>query len=106
MVSSLYDLHVTTKTYNARELLDLGARRTLFVDNAYDPSVHRPLDLSPEEREALSAALRQLLSGQILPRANSSSWRDAGIRENVDDEDELCYCATARPRNTPGASRA
>ena len=61
---------------------------------------------TPAEREALASALRQLLAGRILPRAYSSAWRDAGIRENVDDEDELGYWATARPRSTPGASRA
>lgn len=46
----LYDLHVTNKSYNARELLELGARRTLFIVNAYDSNTHRPIELTPEER--------------------------------------------------------
>lgn len=43
---SLYDLHVTTKSYNVAELKALGAREVLFIDNAYDPAVHRPMQLS------------------------------------------------------------
>jgi hypothetical protein len=46
----LYDLHVTTKSYNVSELKELGARDVLFVDNAYDPHTHRPLSLTPEEK--------------------------------------------------------
>jgi hypothetical protein len=45
-----YDVHVTTKSYNVQELLDLGAREVQFVDNAYDPATHRPLELTEEER--------------------------------------------------------
>lgn len=47
---ALYDLHVTTKSYNVAELLALGARDVLFVDNAYCSRRHRPLELSAEER--------------------------------------------------------
>ncbi|MDJ0849932.1 MAG: glycosyltransferase [Myxococcota bacterium] len=51
----LYDVHVTTKSYNVAELEGLGARRVLFVDNAYDPATHRPLELSTAESERLGA---------------------------------------------------
>ncbi len=47
----LYDLHVTTKSYNVAELGAMGAREVLFVDNAFDPETHRPLELSGAERE-------------------------------------------------------
>jgi hypothetical protein len=46
----LYHLHVTTKSYNVPEIRELGAKDVLFVGNAYDPSIHRPLHLSPEDR--------------------------------------------------------
>ena len=46
----IYDLHVTTKSYNVTELKELGARDVLFIDNAYDPHTHRPIELSPEEQ--------------------------------------------------------
>jgi spore maturation protein CgeB len=47
---SLYDLHVTTKSYNVAELKQLGARDVLFVPNGYDPHTHRPVPLTPEEK--------------------------------------------------------
>ena len=46
----LYDLHVTTKSYNVAELGQLGARDVLFIDNAYEPAAHRPLALDDAER--------------------------------------------------------
>ena len=52
---SLYDLHVTTKSFNVAELPDLGARDVFFVDNAFDPEIHRPLELSEAERRRFGA---------------------------------------------------
>ena len=53
----LYDLHVTTKSYNAAELKALGAPRVLFVDNAYCPFTHRPVTVTDKEREQLGGPL-------------------------------------------------
>jgi hypothetical protein len=50
-----YDLHVTTKSYNVAELEQLGANDVLFVDNAFDPATHRPVELSREEQTRLAA---------------------------------------------------
>jgi hypothetical protein len=47
----LYDLHVTTKSYNVDELKALGGRKVLFVNNAFCPFVHFPMDLTPEEQQ-------------------------------------------------------
>ena len=44
-----YDLHITTKSYNVAELEQLGAKEVLFVDNAFDPSIHRPVALSADD---------------------------------------------------------
>jgi len=52
---SLYDLHVTTKSFNVAELPDLGARDVCFVDNAFDPEIHHPLELSESERRRFGA---------------------------------------------------
>ncbi len=52
---SLYDLHVTTKSYNIGELKELGARDVLFVGKGFDPHTHRPLALSTEERQRWGA---------------------------------------------------
>jgi spore maturation protein CgeB len=46
----LYDLHVTTKSFNVPELMEAGARAVEFIDNAYDPTTHRPIELTPMER--------------------------------------------------------
>jgi hypothetical protein len=56
---------------------------------------------SPEEREAVVAALERLLARDPVPAAYRSRWRDEAVRENVDAD-----YATARPRSSPGATRA
>lgn len=40
---------------------------------------------SPEERAAILAALERLLDGDAGPQAYRSAWREAGVRENLDD---------------------
>lgn len=39
----------------------------------------------PEERAAILAALERLLHDERVPSAYRSAWREAGVRENVDD---------------------
>ena len=51
-----YDLHVTTKSYNIPELQQLGAPRVLFVGNAYQADVHRPVAVTDADRERLGIA--------------------------------------------------
>lgn len=46
----LYDLHVTTKSFNVAELKVLGARAVIFVNNAYCPFIHQPRVLTPKEK--------------------------------------------------------
>lgn len=48
----LYDLHVTTKSYNVSELAAAGASQVLFVNNAYSPQVHFPMPVTAEDRAA------------------------------------------------------
>lgn len=43
---------------------------------------------TPEERSVIIAALERLLSGDSRPAGYRSAWRDAGIRENLDDSAE------------------
>lgn len=47
----LYDIFFTTKSYGVAELQALGCPNPVFVANAYDPELHRPLDLAPGDRE-------------------------------------------------------
>ena len=58
----------------------------------------------PDEREAVIAAVQALLSANGTPAAYRSSWRRAGIRENVDDDGD--QGDTVRPRSSPGATGA
>jgi len=49
-----YDVVFTTKVYNLEELKLLGAKRTeLFLD-AYDEKLHRPMELSEEDKKRFS----------------------------------------------------
>ena len=50
-----YDLHVTTKSYNVAELEEIGAKDVMFVDNAFDPATHRPIELSARDRSRFAA---------------------------------------------------
>jgi len=49
-----YDLHITTKSYNCRELKELGAKKVVYIQNSFDPMVHRPISLTPDERARLA----------------------------------------------------
>lgn len=40
---------------------------------------------SPEERAVILAALERLRDGDAGPQAYRSGWREAGVRENLDD---------------------
>jgi len=53
----LYDLFFTTKSYGVTELQSMGCRRVQFIDNAFDPSAHRPIELSQVDRERLGGAV-------------------------------------------------
>ena len=46
----LYDLHVTTKSYNVEELAIAGAKQVLFVNNAYSPQFHFPVTVSATDK--------------------------------------------------------
>ena len=53
----LFDLWVTTKSFNAQpeELPSLGAANVLFVNNSCEPALHRPLQISDEEQRRFGA---------------------------------------------------
>ncbi len=39
----VWDIVFTTKTFNVKELLDIGVRRPVLIGNAFDPQMHKPL---------------------------------------------------------------
>jgi hypothetical protein len=55
---------------------------------------------SPDEREAIEAALRRLMGRGVQPASYTSAWRKTGLQESVEPY------AGARPRKSFGATRA
>ncbi len=68
----LFDLWVTTKSFNARpeELPSLGARNILFVNNSCDPALHRPVPVDEEDQKRFGAPVSFIGSFEG-PRAQS-----------------------------------
>lgn len=68
----LFDLWVTTKSFNAQpeEMPARGVRRVLFIDNSYDPHVHRRLELDDAARGAFGADIT-FVGTYEAPRAQS-----------------------------------
>ncbi len=50
-----YDAFFTTKTFNGSELLARGAKRVRYSANAFDPLIHRPVQLTPDELRVYGA---------------------------------------------------
>lgn len=68
----LFDLWVTTKSFNARpeEMPARGVRRVLFTDNSYDPEIHRPLEVTADMRAQFGADI-SFVGTYEAPRAAS-----------------------------------
>jgi hypothetical protein len=75
-----YDLHVTTKTHNVLELQQLGAPRVHFVDNAYEPGIHRPVAVTDADRERLGMAPVSFAGGY---EHNRVEMMDALARDGI-----------------------
>lgn len=79
----LYDLHVTTKSYNVDELYKLGAKKVLFVNNAYAPEVHKPFVLTSIEKEKYFADV-SFIGAPEKERAESILWlANNGIKVTI-----------------------
>ena len=68
----LFDLWVTTKSFNARpeELPFLGVKNVFFVNNSCDPALHRLVPITEEERQRFGSAVSFIGSFEG-PRAQS-----------------------------------
>lgn len=79
----VYDLHVTTKSYNVDELYKLGAKKVLFVNNAYAPEIHKPFDLTSFEKAEYSSDV-SFIGGPEKQRADSINFiAENGIKVTV-----------------------
>jgi hypothetical protein len=81
----LYDLVVTTKSYNANanELPALGAKRVLFVNKSYEPTVHRPVTVTDAEREAIGGAVVFVGTFEAPRAASMLRLAEAGIAVRI-----------------------
>lgn len=52
-----YDYYITTKSFIQEKLKELGAKKVIFVNNAYEPTFHKPYNLSKEEKELLGGKI-------------------------------------------------
>lgn len=68
----LFDLWVTTKSFNAapHEMPARGVRRVLFVNNSYDPEIHRPVAVDEADRARWGAEV-SFVGTYEAPRAAS-----------------------------------
>jgi len=66
------DLWVTTKSFNTEpdEVPSLGVRRMLFVNNSYDPVIHRPPEMAGDDVEQFGAPV-SFIGTFEQPRAKS-----------------------------------
>lgn len=104
----LFDTWVTTKSFNAdpTELPRLGARNVVFVNNAYDPALHRPLELDADTRAAFAAdiafvgtfeapraaSLLHLARQGLRVRVWGNGWNTlAGVEPNLVVENRPVY---------------
>jgi spore maturation protein CgeB len=81
----LFDLWVTTKSFNARpeEMPARGVRRILFVDNSYDPRVHRRLTLTADEAAMFGADVAFVGTFETPRAASLLALARAGIQVRV-----------------------
>ncbi|MCJ2188721.1 CgeB family protein [Novosphingobium beihaiensis] len=79
----LYDIFFTTKSYGVAELRALGCRNPVFVANAYDPALHRPLDLGQDERERFGGPITFIGSYEPERASAIAAIVDAGLPVRV-----------------------
>ncbi len=65
-----YDIYFTTKFYNVIELKQLGCQRVYFVDKAFDPHTHKPIEISEEDRKRIGGSVG-FIGGAERERAES-----------------------------------
>jgi len=104
----LFDLCATTKSFNAgpAELPALGARRVLFVNNSFDPAVHRAIAVDADARVRFGSpvsfigtferpraeSLLHLAGRGIAVRVWGNGWADwVGRHANLKVENRPVY---------------
>lgn len=81
----LYDLWVTTKSFNARpeEVPSLGARRVMMVNNAFDPDTHAPIALTTQEKQLWGSDITFVGTYEAPRAASLVALAQAGLSVRV-----------------------
>ena len=75
-----YDLIITTKSYNVKELLSMGAKRVEFMNNSYDTEIHKPVKISQIDKKKFGGSVG-FIGAWEKERSNSISFlAEAGIK--------------------------
>jgi hypothetical protein len=78
-----YDVYLTTKSYNMEELKQLGCKHTIFVPNAFDPKLHRPVDVPKDERRQLGGPVGFIGTAENDRAQSVTSLTENGIGVKV-----------------------
>ena len=79
----LYDVFFTTKSFQFDQLRKIGCQCPVFIENGYDAAIHRPLDVSDEERKALGGAVGFIGGWEKARSQTLSALARDGIRVRV-----------------------
>lgn len=77
----LFDTILTTKSYNVREFHAAGCPRAVYIPNSFDPRIHYPVSLTPDDRArfggdiAFIGVFRDRRAEELLPIAKEGEFR-------------------------------
>ena len=79
----LYDLHVTTNEGNIPYLCQIGAPKVVRGEFGFDPGLHRPVELSDDDRERFGSDLTFIGHWEPTTEAYLLALREAGFSLRV-----------------------
>lgn len=79
----LYDVHITTKSYNVAEFEHAGAQKVIFIDNAFCEFTHKPPIVSDAEREHFGGPVGFIGTYEKQRAKSLRVIADAGIKVKI-----------------------
>ena len=79
----LYDFHITTKSYNVSEFEKAGAKKALFIDNAFCEFTHKPPTVSDSERKYFGGPVGFIGTYEKQRAKSLQTIADAGIKVKI-----------------------
>lgn len=78
-----YDVFFTTKSFGVAELRQLGCANPVFVENGFDPVVHRPMLLTAAERDQFGADITFIGTFEQARYQSMKTLAEAGMPVRV-----------------------